>query len=479
MNSSKFFIVIFLMASFVAFGQDFNEVEPNNTALTTGRPTLPSTLVGAFLTVNDVDYFRVTVTEGGVLTLNGTTTNDSRLEFAVLDENQVKLAGKISGGLSQPLILPCIVKAGTYFITISNYNNGAFASGGYRVQTSLDRTDACEYNGTFNTACLIPATTTVSGKIWGLDGYTGRRSTFDNDMFKISVTRGGVLRLNMRQIADGQRPTLRVFNDQQRELVGRVAPIGVTSFAMPANIPSAGTYYIEIEDYNNAQINSLYALDVEFDISDNCEYNNNFTKACDYTIGQLYQGKMCGIDGNLGAFDNTDSDFFVFNVATTGLYNFRLTNFPTGSRMTIGIYNDMQQALSSNTSGSTVNLFTHTYTIPRAGRYYVVLQEYNSAQYCDALYRFQIGLATPTSDISDAVNLSISPNPVSDRLNLNYTEGSLKHLKISNLIGQVVIEKTINGNQTDVSTQPLAKGLYLLTVITRDGQQATKSFVKD
>jgi Secretion system C-terminal sorting domain len=479
MNISKFFIALFLMVSSVAFGQDFNEVEPNNTALTANNTTLPKTLVGAFLTVNDVDYFKVTVAEGGVLTLNGTTTNDSRLEFSILDENQVKLAGKVSGGPSQPLILPCIVKAGTFFITVSNYNNSAFAAGGYRIQTSLDRTDACEYNGTFNTACVIPSTTTVSGKIWGLDGYTGRRSTFDNDMFKVNVTRGGVLRLNLRQIADGQRPTLRVFNDLQRTLVDRTAPTGVTNFGMAANIPEAGAYYIEIEDYNNAQINSLYALDVVFDISDNCEYNNNFTKACDYTIGQLYQGKMCGIDGNLGTFDNTDSDFFVFNVGTTGLYNFRLTGFPTGSRMSVRIFNETQQELSGSTSNNNVNQFNHAYTIPRAGRYYVVLQEYNGAQYCDALYRFQIGLATPTADIKDAVNFSISPNPANDRLNLNYTEGSLKRLKISNLMGQVLVENAVNGSQTDVSTQALAKGLYLLTVTTADGQQATKSFVKN
>lgn len=479
MNISKFFIVLFLLSSFVGFGQDFNEVEPNNTALTANNITFPKTLVGNFLTASDLDYFKVTVAEGGVLTLNGTTTNASRLRFRVFDEGQVELADKASGGASQPLIMPCVVKAGTYFILISEYNGVSFGTGGYRVQAFLDRTDACEYNGTFNTACTIPLNTTVACKVWGLDGFTGRRSSVDNDMFKITPTRGGVLRLNVRQIGDGQRPRLRVFNSLQQELVDQTAATGVTSFAIAANIPEAGTYYVELNDYNGAQIDNLYALDVAFEISDNCEYNNNFTKACDYTIGQLYQGKICGFDGNAGTFSGIDTDFFVFNATSTGLHNFRLTNFPTGFRVRLRIFNDLQQELSDITSGTTVNQFNHAYTIPRIGRYYVVINEYNGIQYCDALYRFQIGLATPTADIKDAVNFSISPNPTNDRLNLNYTEGSLKHLKISNLMGQVLIENTVNGYQTDINTKPLARGLYLLTVTTIDGQQATKSFVKN
>jgi Secretion system C-terminal sorting domain len=480
MNISNFFIGFFLMMSCVAFGQDFNEIEPNNTALTANNITLPKTLVGNFLTASDLDFFKVTIAEGGVLTLNGTTSNASRLTFRVFDGNQVELAGRVSGGASQPLIMPCIVKAGIYFIQISDYNGQSFGTGGYRVQAFLDRTDACEYNGTFNTACTIPLNTTVACKIWGIDGYTGRRSTADNDMFKIVTTRGGVLRLNLRQIADGQRPLLRVFNDIQKELVGRVAPTGVTGFAMAANIPEAGIFYVELADYNGDQIDNLYALDMTFDISDNCEYNNNFTKACDYTIGQLYQGKMCGLDGNLGTFDNTDSDFFVFNVGTTGLYNFRLTGFPTGSRMSVRIFNETQQELSGSTSGSNVNQFNHAYTIPRAGRYYVVLQEYNGAQYCDALYRFQIGLATPTSDFKNDINLSLAPNPATHQLfvELQNTEGEIFRLQIADALGRIRAVQTVNAPQTMLSIADLPIGLYWLTMTTADGRQAVQKFVK-
>jgi hypothetical protein len=479
MNISNFFIGFFLLFPFVGFSQDFNEVEPNNTALTANIITLPKTLVGNFLTASDVDYYQVTVAEGGILTLNGTITNGSRLRFRVLDAGQVELADKVSGGASQPLIMPCVVKAGTYFILISEYNGVSFGTGGYRVQAFLDRTDACEYNGTFNTACTIPLNTTVSCKIWGLDGFTGRRSSFDNDMFKITPTRGGVLRLNLRQIGDGQRPRLRVFNSLQQELVDQTAPTGVTSFAIAANIPEGGTYYFELNDYNSAQIDNLYALDVAFEISDNCEYNNNFTKACDYTIGQLYQGKVCGFDGNSGAFGSTDTDFFGFNATSTGLHNFRLTNFPTGSRMRIRIFNELQQELSDVVSGSTVNQFNLAYTIPRTGRYYVVINEYNGAQYCDALYRFQIGLATPTSDFKDALNFFISPNPTTDRLNISYTERSIKTTTITDIAGCTLIQQTIQSQQTGMDVQSLAKGLYLITVETLDGRRSTQKFIKN
>jgi hypothetical protein len=478
MKISKIFLTLFLMRSVVAFGQDFNETELNNTSLTANILTLPSTIVGKLQATNDVDYFKITVTQGGVLTLNGTTTNESRLDIQVFDQNMVQLARKISNGASQPVILPCIVKAGTYYIVVSNYNNTGYELGGYRIETFLDRTDACEYNGTFNTACLIPSTTTVSGKIWGLDGYTGRRNSYDNDVFKISVTRGGVLLLNLRQIGDGQRPTIRVFNEQQKQLVEKVSPTSVTSFAISANIPDAGTYYIEIEDYNNAQINTLYALDVNFDISETCEYNNNFTKACDYTLGQIYQGKICGFDGNTGAYDNTDSDFLVFNVTSAGTHNFRLNNIPTGSRMQIQIFNDVQQLKSSAVSPTNSTLFNHSYSLT-TGRYYIALQDYNGNQFCNAFYKFQIGLATSTNDIRNELYFNLSPNPVNNQLKLSNTEGAFQTLKITNLTGQTLLKKEVFDKQTDIDVSMLAKGLYLLTIETTDGRRGVQKFVKN
>ena len=108
--------------------------------------------------------------------------------------------------------------------------------------------------------------------------------------------------------------------------------------------------------------------------------------------------------------------------------------------------------------------------------------DFNGTNGADGIYIDNINLKSNTTGIKEQEinsHLSISPNPANDRLNINYTEGSLKHLKISNLMGQVVIEKTVGSSQTDVNTQSLAKGLYLLTVTTMDGQQATKSFVKD
>jgi hypothetical protein len=283
----------------------------------------------------------------------------------------------------------------------------------------------------------------------------------------------------LRQIAAGQRPRLRVFNSLQKELIDVTAPLGEPSFTTAANIPEGGTYYVELLDNNGAQIDNLYALDIAFDISDNCEYNNNFTKACDYTIGQSYEGKICGFDGNSSAFSSIDADFFVFNAISTGLHNFKLNNFPAGSRLRMRVFNDVQQEVADATSGLSVSLFTLQYTIPRGGRYFVVIQDNNGVQRCDGSYKFQIDLATPTSDVTDNINMSISPNPVIDKLSINCSETSIKSIQITNITGQVLLQKALNDKQTDIDVSSLSKGLYLLSIETTDGRRGVQKFVKN
>jgi hypothetical protein len=98
----------------------------------------------------------------------------------------------------------------------------------------------------------------------------------------------------------------------------------------------------------------------------------------------------------------------------------------------------------------------------------------------DELYILKIiNVAGVTATQEQPVNFSFSPNPVTDRLTLNFTEGGIQTLKICNLTGQEVLQQRVNNSQTEVDVSPLTKGLYLLTVETSDGRRGVQKFVKN
>jgi hypothetical protein len=74
--------------------------------------------------------------------------------------------------------------------------------------------------------------------------------------------------------------------------------------------------------------------------------------------------------------------------------------------------------------------------------------------------------------------ISIVPNPVTDRLTVNYAGGTIQNLQITNVTGQRMLQKIVNDAQTEIDVSSLSNGLYLLTMQTDQGQQITK-FVKN
>jgi uncharacterized protein RhaS with RHS repeats len=73
----------------------------------------------------------------------------------------------------------------------------------------------------------------------------------------------------------------------------------------------------------------------------------------------------------------------------------------------------------------------------------------------------QENLATPTFSQKD---LSIFPNPVNDILNISYNK-EISNISICNLIGQEVLTKNINTNQSKIDVSSLSSGSYLVKIV--------------
>ena len=76
--------------------------------------------------------------------------------------------------------------------------------------------------------------------------------------------------------------------------------------------------------------------------------------------------------------------------------------------------------------------------------------------------------------VYEGANLEVYPNPTNAMLYINYAH-DVKSVTITDMNGQLVLEKTVNISSIDVST--LEEGIYLLRVQSQSGQSSVKRVV--
>jgi Secretion system C-terminal sorting domain/GEVED domain len=108
-----------------------------------------------------------------------------------------------------------------------------------------------------------------------------------------------------------------------------------------------------------------------------------------------------------------------------------------------------------------------------------------------AVWQYSSGFGTPGSgafrvsayDASLSTNsfnnegFSYYPNPVVDYLKLSYTQ-NIDKVEVMNMLGQVVLAKTINANESSLDMSSLAKGTYMVKVAA-DNQIKTIKVIKE
>lgn len=77
------------------------------------------------------------------------------------------------------------------------------------------------------------------------------------------------------------------------------------------------------------------------------------------------------------------------------------------------------------------------------------------------------------------LNISVYPNPVTDKLYLTNLDGNIQSINIYNASGQLILQHPVNGNPLiEINVTSLPKGFYVGTATMRDNQKATFKFVK-
>ncbi len=75
--------------------------------------------------------------------------------------------------------------------------------------------------------------------------------------------------------------------------------------------------------------------------------------------------------------------------------------------------------------------------------------------------------------------LVIAPNPSSDLFYISNYKSSIVSCKVMDVVGNVVLQSTINSNQSTIDIRSFAKGIYFVEVLTSDAQLVRKKMVKE
>lgn len=176
-----------------------------------------------------------------------------------------------------------------------------------------------------------------------------------------------------------------------------------------------------------------------------------------------------------------DGTWFTF-VGDGDTFNITVT-MPAGSGFDpkIGVYSGNCSALSCEDSEDTGGMgTTETLSIPTlAGNTYYVNVGYYSGWSDEPEGAFTINITKGvlgTSDLkAEKKNIKVYPNPFTDTINIS-DAANIKSISVSDLSGRLI--KVIDNPGTSIHLGELKQGMYLLTLIMKDGSKQTIKTIK-
>jgi Secretion system C-terminal sorting domain/Fibronectin type III domain len=161
-----------------------------------------------------------------------------------------------------------------------------------------------------------------------------------------------------------------------------------------------------------------------------------------------------------------------------GLAGFDALNLAYGNSQTaVAMTNSI--ATVANPVNTTYQELTGTFTPVTSGVYSVGIQATGASTvpwYISIDDFSVVNNALATSSFNNE-GFSYYPNPVVDFLKLSYTQ-NIDKVEVMNMLGQVVLNKTINANESNIDMSSLAKGTYMVK-IAADNQIKTIKVIKE
>ena len=241
---------------------------------------------------------------------------------------------------------------------------------------------------------------------------------------------------------------------------------------------AAGTYYIKVIGYSGANSATCYTIKATASVVTSCisAYDNSTNGT---TAGAAVIPFNTNITGLISP--SADIDNYKFTITTGGTITLTLTTLPGDYDLKLLNSAGTQVGISQN--GSTTSE-TISYTAA-AGVYYAQAYGYNGANSATSCYTLKVALGTATRPgdnipvYSSKKVLSVYPNPVQDKLNINLTGfDGVSEIKVYDVNGrQVAAQRTAQVN-SQMNISKLAKGMYLVKVVTANGEVLNAKVIK-
>ncbi|MEQ1675414.1 MAG: reprolysin-like metallopeptidase [Chitinophagaceae bacterium] len=229
--------------------------EPNETQATAATITAGVANSAAITTNTDNDYFRVvtTATSNNIFSLVGPSGVD--FDMTIFNSAGTQI-GSGAGGTATETVSLTSQPAGTYYIRVFGYN-GAFSATCYTITATVTPITGCistydnATNGAPGGAATIPKNTDIKGLI---------SPSGDNDYYLFTIATGGTATITLTTLPADYDMRLYSSNGTTQLAISQNG--GTTSETITRTY-TAGTYYVRVYGYNNANnATSCYTLRV-------------------------------------------------------------------------------------------------------------------------------------------------------------------------------------------------------------------------
>lgn len=218
--------------------------EPNETQAAAAVVATNTALSAAIGSTTDKDWYSFTLSATSNLNITlGNLPGD--YDIILYNSAGTELARSENGGTTSETITRNNSAAGTYYIQVFGYNGAFSTTVCYNLNIGATTVTGCastydnSTNGTFAGAPQIPLNTNITGLI---------SPSADNDYYRFVITTGGTITITLTGLpADYD---IRLYNSAQTQ-VG-ISQAGGTSSETINYTAAAGTYYVRVYGYNNA-----------------------------------------------------------------------------------------------------------------------------------------------------------------------------------------------------------------------------------
>ncbi|MEP7264159.1 MAG: PPC domain-containing protein, partial [Bacteroidota bacterium] len=375
-----------------------NDTEPNNTPGTALTIAVNTSTTGHIAhrynggTFDQDDYYSVTTTADGNLTVSLTNTNNQYTYIYLYDNDGATQLGATSGSAGLGISFTASgLAAGSYYVRVY----GASDYTGYTLSTSLDVVPVVndpEPNNTVAQATPLPINTNVTGHI----GHRINGGTYDlNDYYLINTTSDGNVTVSLNN-TNNQFTYIYIYDNDGITQLGATSGSAGSGISFTAYGLAAGSYYVLVfgsSAYTGYTLNATLTPDPIVNDPNN---NNHFANAPSFAQNDSITGHV-GFRNNGGTYDTDD----YFSFYSNGDYDITITLRNDNDQYTyIYLYDTDTATQLGATSGSALNGISFTTTGLAAGTYYI--RVYGSSAYT--------GYVLKNSYTANPIPANVEPN---------------------------------------------------------------------